>query len=333
MYAAPLMCVQVLIKTSGMLFAVIAALLIIYSLRYKRDRLKAKLAVAMSPFISFFLWHAHCDYVYPTVMTSDHAVSIRHYLGTIYGKTAEDIRLFSVNFINNLLMSKTLLWVAIALAVLFLIVIAAIPKLKKQYTKALAYSAGLYAAYIIGMYLMYLFSFGNAGAIGLSSFDRYQKTIFISIYYIILILSLRLLSAEETNKKTAVCGITVFSILLSSWYFVERCTTIFNSEVTPYSDTERRWIEEAAREYSVYKNCAYVICIPENVSSGCTHAMTRYVFNSDLIDVKTNVEDTSELDDIEKGTYVFIYDSENEVIQNWITENYPESAGDKVILR
>lgn len=333
LYATPFMCMQVLIKTSGMFFAVIASLLIINSLRYERSRLKVKLAVAMSPFISFFLWHAHCDYVYPTVMTSEHAVSISYYSGIISGKTAEDIRLFSVNFINNLFSSKTLLWVVISLAVLFLIVIAVIPKMKKQYIKALAYSAGLYVVYIIGMYCMYLFSFSNAGAIGLGSFDRYQKTIFISIYYIILILFLNLLSAEETNKKTAICGITAFSVLLSNWYFVEECTTIFDSEVTPYSDAERRWIEEAAREYSVYENYAYTICIPENVVSDYTIALARYVFNSDWVDVKTNVKDTSELDDVEKGTYVFIYDRENEVIQNWVAENYPEAVGDKVILR
>lgn len=333
LYAIPFLCMQVLIKNSGMFFAVMAVLLVLDSLRYEQGGLKEKLAVVISPFISFLLWHTHCDYVYPTVLTSEHAVSMAYYSRIISSKSAEDIRLFSVNFIDSVLTSKELLWIVIALMVLGLISTVIIPEIKKQYFKALAYSAGLYVMYIIGMYFMYLLSFSSAGAIGLGSFDRYQKTIFISIYYIVLILSLILLSTTVINKKRVICEITVFVVLLCSWYFTEKCATIFNSHIEPYGEYERRWIEKAAKDYSVYNNCAYTICIPENVWSGYTHALTRYVFCSDVVDVKTNVQEALEMDNIESGTYIFIYDSENKVIQDWVAENYPESIGEKVILR
>ena len=59
--------------------------------------------------------------------------------------------------------------------------------------------------------------------------------------------------------------------------------------------------------------------------------MGRYIFQSSNVTVKV-IESEDDFNDISQK-YVFVYDQNNEIIQDWIQKVYPDQVGNEVIIQ
>ena len=102
--------------------------------------------------------------------------------------------------------------------------------------------------------------------------------------------------------------------------------TIFETN----SAKQRLWIEQAVKDYSVENGSSYIICTSES-NAGYAYYLCKYLLCSTDITTRV-VSEPSQLEDTEGYKYMFLYDSENEIIQEWVKENYPEQEGNRVII-
>ena len=87
-------------------------------------------------------------------------------------------------------------------------------------------------------------------------------------------------------------------------------------------------MEEMVAEYGVEKGYSYLICDP--VAGGYAMFALRYCMNTSR--VQQVAITAPEQMDIEKDyDYVFLLDTENPILEQWVLENYPEQAGRTVI--
>ena len=99
---------------------------------------------------------------------------------------------------------------------------------------------------------------------------------------------------------------------------------------TVKNDEERMWIEKNREVYAVPEHDSYCMLIPYD-DGYFTEFLLEYIFQS--ADVSSAVvDDPDDLKDI-SSKYIFVYDKDNEVINTWISETYPDQTGNEVIIR
>ena len=94
---------------------------------------------------------------------------------------------------------------------------------------------------------------------------------------------------------------------------------------------ERKWIESNVNRYNISEGAKCCILAPED-SRGYLRYICRYVLQSPQIKAET-VSSQEDLEGVTDWDYVFIYDNENPIIQDWIQEYYPDQLNQNVIIR
>ena len=94
--------------------------------------------------------------------------------------------------------------------------------------------------------------------------------------------------------------------------------------------SKRNWIEDAIKKYGVQRDSSYCVLIPSG-DDGYTYWVGRYIFLSDNI-TATVIQSEDDFNDISEK-YIFVYDQNNEIIQDWIQKVYPEQVGNEVIIQ
>lgn len=114
------------------------------------------------------------------------------------------------------------------------------------------------ALFYIGLCGAYLFSFSQEEAISLAAFERYTGTIHLSVYQLLLLLTLRFIAQGFLDgRKTAVlffCGWTAVTPWLSLMRYAGRSNVVFSQEYRRESDglVERLTAAAGTGEYRVY---------------------------------------------------------------------------------
>ncbi len=202
-------------------------------------------------------------------------------------------------------------------------------KFGKVFLKTAAFSLVIYVTYQIGMLAMYLFSMPGKEAIDLSSIERYTKTILIAILYLNMVPAMLLIAQLNGKRaKTIITTGCIFTSFFAGMYISSGSITTVVQDKPDAS--ERNWFENAALTYSVRMYESYCNLIPSD-DSGYAYCLGLYLFQSDAITSKV-IESEDDLNDI-TSKYIFVYDQNNEIIQNWILENYPEQLGNEVIIQ
>lgn len=320
------------IKNSGVFFAGLMAIsLIVYAWKQK-EHLRG-LVCAVLPFISLMLWQKHCDYVYDSAVWSTHSMTVKNYASVFGNKTRNDILSISSSLLRFAVSYKEI-WITVGIAALIgLLILLERKDLKKSFLKVAVYSFVLYVVYQLGMLAMYLFSMPLGEAIILASVDRYTKTILTAILYLNMILAVKLIS-ELSGKKmmTAITTICTFASFFAGMYISSGAVkTVVQEKVDA---TKRKQIEEwvggARAKYGVPSNESYCILSPSS-DDGYTFFLGRYIFMEEKVTARV-IENEEELDNLWEK-YIFVYDRDNEVINNWIQKKYPEQVGNEVIFR
>lgn len=321
------LCTLLQIKNSGIFFAaILCVVLIIQTVRKKRNYIISILSVIF-PFFTMYLWKKHCKYVFSNSDTAKHAMTITNYGNTFLEKTPEDIntivtgmKKFVVSGLDFYLLVALLFFVA-------LIVVLFYREGIKQYLVLFVSNTLIYISYCIGMFFMYLYSMPGSEATSLAGADRYRKTIFIALYILILIFLFNILSDMSGNWHKIIVSFSVMILLIVSWKI--NCNgfgTIFKTG----NATERIWFQETMQRFNVPQNESYIICIPEE-DSGYTRYLCRYLFLSNNVLVRV-IKDKEDLDDIKKYQYLFDRDKNNEILNEWIEQNFSNQKGNDVIV-
>lgn len=329
-YAVPFLCTAVQIKNSGMFFVMIALAILLISLKRRETGKRQVFAVMASPFASLFLWKAHCDYVFSAAASSKHAMTVENYKAVFSSKTGDDIKNIFFGVLEYSVTGRRLYFLLGFLAVLGIFSLLVGDGVGKRYLRVLAASAGLYVTYMVGTFFLYIFSMPGREAIGLAGISRYQNTIFIAIYYLVMVMSLMNIAVMGNRKKEWIYLAVVLGVLLVSWRGVNGgFATIFESR--EYSDSERQWFQQAIREKHVLGGQKYIVCVPGEGDVGYAYYMCRYLLDPDQISVRV-IQESDQLADFSSYDYIFVYDKENEVINDWVSETYPEQEGNHVVV-
>ena len=331
-YAVPLLCLTVQIKNSGIFFAAAGAVLLLASMKKDRKDILSKLAVAASPAAVLLLWSRHCDYVFARAAATKHSMRADWYSSIFAEKSPEDIRIIVGKVAKYAVTRKELLCLVLWLAVLGIMVWLFAGALKKPYLRLLAWSAGLYVVYVIGIMGMYLFSMPLEEALSVGSLSRYAKTLDIALYYLMACCAVSVLSRTEEKRLRAAAGTVLVVLMVGTWGTqLGSFKTIFEqSRVDLHNSIQRRLdFEEVLAEYGVPAESSYFICIPEE-DYGYIYFLCKYLMDSANLDAVL-IREEAQLEQAREYEFFINLDEDNPVIQKWLEENFPGMA-DKQVL-
>lgn len=316
------------IKNSGLFFvaAVIAVCLKQY---WKGANRLNNLCAALFPFLTLVIWQKHCKYVFPTAATTKHAMTVENYKSVFGDKTAEDIKTICTGMARVSFTSRGILALLGIAAIIGCCVFFFSRNDWKDYKNCFLFTLIFYVCYQLGMLGMYLFSMPGGEATSLASSDRYLKTIIIAIFMLYIAFALKSFSSSSIseNIKTLTAGILI--ICIASLSFISQGKLEF-APATVKNNEERMWIEKNRDDYAIPKHDSYCMLIPCD-DSYFTEYLLEYIFQSRDVSSAV-VDDPDDLKNI-SSKYIFVYDKDNEMIKAWISETYPEQAGNDVIIR
>lgn len=323
------MILMVQIKNSGLFFAALTALLILHFARKNGTYRKSVSAVA-APLLSLLLWHKHCDLVFATAGTSKHAMTAANFMDGLSRKSKADIIEIGKSLVRFSVTYKDV-WITVGFCVLIGVLIWVFRKdLRKMQIRIFVLSAALYFFYQVGMLAMYIFSMPTGEALTLASVERYTKTILAAILYLNMILAMMLLSDNDSGKTGRWISAAGIILGLLGFMFLTQGRISLAIQGTNVSE-EREWVETARATYNVPMYESYCMLIPKE-DSDYAYYILRYTFQTTNISTRV-VDHADSMESAICGRYIFVYDKDNEYINDWIMENYPEQYGNDVIVQ
>lgn len=331
-YAIPFLCTAVQIKNSGIYFVLLACILLGISIKWDKSKKKERILTIVSPFLSLWFWHAHCSYVFADGSVTKHAMTAQNYRNVFSQKDENDIMSILSGIIQFSFTGKELYYLCFFLVMGGVLVCFAGVAMQKKYLKILLASAVIYITYMVGVAFMYLFSMPGEEALNLSGIGRYRKTIFILLYYFLVVFLLELTSAAENKRKSRIFMAGVYLALAVVWRgeWGKAFPTIFDQTV----DERRSLVEEAIKDSELLScnlpQSSYLICASADGDVSYMWHLGRFLFGTDKVSARV-ISEKSSLEDAENYEYILILDQENEFIGQWVRDNYPEQKGSPVI--
>lgn len=326
------------IKNSGLFFALTVSIATLYLIKPHIRKLSfSSLASLAFPYVTCFLWHKHCKYLFSSAAKSKHALTITNFENVLAGKTSDDILAicksmlkFSITNSNAVKAGITVLIVCIVALLLSRISGTLSAQKRKSIILCGVFCVLIYALYQFGMLLMYIFSMPLYEASILASSGRYCRTILVFDYYILLLLLLSSMSELGKSKKHFIVNIACavlfsFAVILGNKSSLSSLLS-FNSSSSDF----RHWIEKSSAIYQVIPGSSYCFLLQSEDYSYDGY-LGRYLFQSPYT-VKRVVDENTDMSDLENYKYIFNHDKDNPIIAEWITENYPEQIGNDVII-
>ena len=279
-FLAPVISFIILIKTSGIFFAVLEIILVLYLVKKEKKFRNLKVLFAiLSPFIMLFIWNKHCSYVFENSNASRHALTLENSLNVFKGKTWDDILQIGKNLLKRSFIGQEVLLLGIFTIYNFITAIILDKKGWKKSLKLLLIEIAIYIVYIIGMFAMYVISMPTAEeAIKLASFVRYRSTVVIFIYTMIFTYQLKLISESKIKDlwKMIIAWIMPF-VIVGITYFKTACgyktifDTNYNGNVKHCFET-RKSIEKIIKENNLTDKNKIVI-----VTKKSNGKISRYI--------------------------------------------------------
>lgn len=331
LYALPFLCAVIQVKNSGIFFILLACILFCISVKHNKIAESRREIIAMAaPFLSLYFWHMHCSYVFQDfAKASKHAMTIQNYQTVFAEKTWEDIQSILLNVLKFSIGGVDLYYLVLFAAVIMLLSFMDNTEMRKKCVRLLLICAVIYIIYMAGMAGMYLFSMPGPEAANLAGIDRYRKTIFIAIYYLLVLSAFEILSSIEVRKKELFCLAGIYLILIASFTVKGKIylyPTIFGTSA--YGP--KTIMEQVIRDNHVPDGAScMVFASPQN--AGYMRHLGRYLLWSDNLD-SIEITEKSQLKNLKKYEYILICDPENEIIREWVEDNYPEQVGKTAIL-
>lgn len=303
--------------------------MICISFKCDKVKIKEKIVTMVIPFVSLYLWHTHCKYVFLDGSMTKHAMTIQNYESVFSQKTGEDIDYIWASVWKFSFGGRELCYIVLFIIIVGMMTFLADTGIRKKYVKIVLTCIIVYITYMAGTACMYIFSMPLDEAKTLASISRYRSTIFIAIYYILVLFSLKILSSIEIKEKQRICLVAMFVGIV----FIRgrEDAMLFPTIFTNIATKQRTQLEQIIKDNDVTVGTSCVICVPEEANPGYIQYLGRYLLFTDEVSARV-ISEKSQLYDAGSYDCILIYDTENETIQEWVRENYPQQEGKSVIL-
>ncbi|WP_027108678.1 hypothetical protein [Lacticigenium naphthae] len=224
----PILAFLMIIKNSSILFVLINSILyaglLLKSKGINNKNLSLSVMSFAVPYFFSYLWTKHVDFVFPSGREAKHSVSLENYQAIMESKTPEDIELITKTFLDRMVNTQTP-DVRIFMMVLVTFLVVALSKMifrrngvnNYREWKLFCSSILLYIVYQAGLWAMYLFSMPIGEAINLAGYERYNLTIVMYLYGLLLIYFL-VQNQKTVFSKPATITLKTFSVILLAVY-------------------------------------------------------------------------------------------------------------------
>lgn len=310
------------IKNSGVFFILI---ILVYALMHAWRSIPKKkgmwLVTAASPFLLLFLWQKHVKLVFANGMNAKHSMSLSNFASVLGDKTMED-----VGRITEKMSSTLFTWSnTIVFLLAFLLVLAVVVKLVLREKDDEGRGLGLFtvvctAAYLIGIYGMYMFTMPTSEAVALAGYSRYYKTILVFASGMAAIRMILLLNSAMRDTwrgvvsflAAAVCGAAV-------WFTVAPDLDFYRRHTTP---KRRATFDRLIEKYKIPSGGKYIVVHTSN-DSGYLYYLTRYLLTPEKVTSVTEDWFAEHPDEWRNYDYI-IPIQKTEITENYLRENFED---------
>lgn len=280
-----------IVKNNAIYFLLLAIIFFIYQLWQANPDLTKSKKVILSisglvlPFISLLAWDLHTDLEFGGLELEKHSMSPENYAETISEKSILDIFTISRKYIGYLINpDRRVIWAVLLFIAIFAIFAFIEKKLQgKSSVKAwFAFAMGQLFAYLLGIYLMYLFSMPLHEALRIAAVTRYVDSILvytlgITYFYVFEVMRQGLdnqVWAQKIAHKHPPMIIAVF-LLLASLLALAGDLRNLSQVRSDYAYDGRaafyRWADES------FKPSEEKVLIGHNNTDGATGSYLEYV--------------------------------------------------------
>ena len=321
--AAPLLAMTVMIKNSGIFFAIPSMLVLVSAWKQDSRRKLLYAAGILMPLVYILLWRQHCEYAFWNAAYSKHAVSFARYAERFQSLPTDFIEDTGRRILDFLLGHPAFF----CIPAMLLALVGYNSLFHKDRVKgSLCFSGALYFMYLLymaGVYGMYVFSMPAAETEELLELKRYVDTMDLAAFYLITAYMLRYMGETNFNRKM----IAAFAALLVLW----GCTANWRVISGRRQTYARQWFEAQIQQYNIPLGTPCFLCNSVDIADGYLRNIISSLLWSPDIYMKDMFTGDS-MDNLHKIPYLIMFDYDDEEMNQWIQENYPEQYGNTVII-
>ena len=287
-----------LVKDSGLFFAAVVLILLVAAglLGRQKQRLKNGAALLLPALTARGLWLLHIKLAFPAAGLSRHALTLENLRRTGGQKSFEDMLSIGKSLFVRMISPGNMGLQMVLLAVIVCVAAALWSERKKDGKVWLlpAIELGIYLAYGVGLWGMYIFSMPGTGAEKLAAYDRYNSSCALLLYGVT---ALWLMNRQFRRKDWVVFSTLALCAVLLIPAWRSGVPRLFQEN---YHVPLRSTMEEMRKERPLQPGEKAVLLVDEDEYVSFASYMARYVFQSTDIQVETSVPD---------GTDAVIYDA------------------------
>lgn len=308
------------IKNSGLLFDVVLLVcMLCCGHKALRGHVRAFALTALSPFALLLLWQKHVKLVFSDGMHAKHSLSLSLFAATLEEKGEDIIQAITGGMLGKVFsLSNPMLYVLLLLLALLLIGRFCLRDRQSPHFLA-PLVLGSYAAYELGLFLMYLLTMPTGEALILAGYSRYEKTILIFCAGAAWIYACRLaacalpgaLRRTVSAVLAALCAASVFALVKPSRSYFRRQT---------FAGTTREAYDQLIEDYGIPAGCRYMILRSEN-DDGYLYYLTRYLLDPQAVS-SAELSWLIELPDLWRGYDYLITLDPSEEVQAYLSGHF-----------
>lgn len=313
------------VKNSGVLFAVLILFYVFLCIHPKQQSLALKrwLIICLVPFFALLLWEKHVSQVFVYGVYAKHAMTLSNYKTVFFSKAPQVLITTLVVFAKTFFLDGTGSWL------FFLTAAAMLLLCKKQGQKDGARAVLLvalisYFVYMLGMLGMFLFSMPDEEALRLAGYGRYQRTILIFVWGLLLIaFSLQDLHFHRGQRQRLwkiARGLLAIVLMVSA---IKPHFSHYQRQ--DLSGTDRAHLDSLIETYNIPTGKTYLFLVSDQrQDSGLLDFLAGYLLDSEnyIICTPTTVEEPAP----EAYEYVILYEDTPEC-RAFFENRFGESSG------
>lgn len=319
----PILWVLIILKNSGVFFVFISLFLFIYlSYSEKENKLlnRPKSLILLSPFILSFLWGKHVALVYTNALDTKHSFSVSNYRNVFGEKNPNEIRdILSMLTERMTNISNSDVQVFSGVLITFFVIYIykrmnqAKPLTLNHELKLLLFSLLLYILYQASLGGMYIFSMPISEASRLAGYIRYNYTIVLYIYGVLLVYILR----KDYYKQTWLSNLLKSYLILVVFSFILAPDNNNLSRFMGQSNEDkhlRSELLEAKGDQNIPPNKKVYIYYSDKKRVNDEDGYLRYVARYDFTTNNVSIIDASSIDSVianQNDYYIIFVDQDN----------------------
>ncbi len=295
--ALPILIFFAWVKNSGLFFVFILSVFATVYCKKECGRLKSAAAFAVTfilPVAAFGAWLLRVKQLFPSGLESRHAFSISSYISHLMSSdvTLDIIKSFVKKLFNQELIDMALYALLFAIFAVYMIwsFVSKNAELRAHILKCAKWIALVYAAWLISLLAMYIFSMPEDQALRTASFVRYNRSVLVPVILAVLTLTLERVCAEDRVAPKKLKPLLIAYLVLAV-----AATAIYPSVTRAYffssTKTEARVrMIDMIKDTNAERDRRYLILCdprPENIvdQPQSIYYLLKYEFMTDDIDL------------------------------------------------